>query len=151
MQIRIANDTDIDAIFAIRTGVADNHLSLQALAELGITPQRLPAMLQGQGRGWVALEGQTPVAFAMADAQEASIFALFVLPAYEKQGLGRRLMHEAEQWLQAQGCAEVWLETDANPAVRAYGFYRHLGWQDAGRTPEGDVVLKKTLGPGVHA
>lgn len=145
MQIRIANDTDIDAIFAIRTSVTDNHLSLQALAELGITQESLPAMLQGQGRGWVALDGQTPVAFAMANAQEATVFALFVLPAYEKQGLGRRLMHEAEQWLLAQGCAEVWLETDANPDVRAYGFYGHLGWQTAERTAEGDVVLKKTL------
>jgi GNAT superfamily N-acetyltransferase len=89
----------------------------------------------------------------MANALEATVFAMFVRPAFEGHGLGRILMKEAEQWLFAQGCTEIWLLTDANRHVRANGFYRHLGWGDAGIQDDGQVKFTKqrpkdwTLGP----
>ena len=146
MHIRRAEVGDIAGIFSVRTRVVDNHMTVSELAEIGVTPTSLPAMLEGAGCGWVAFEGASLVAFAMANAPQSTIFALFVLPAYENRGLGRRLMHEAEQWLCSQGCTQIWLETDANAQVRANGFYRHLGWQACERTEAGDRVFRKDLG-----
>ena len=43
----------------------------------------------------------------MANAQEPTVFALFVHPEHEGQGIGRLLMVETERWLFAQGCQEI--------------------------------------------
>ena len=45
IQVREARETDIGEIFAMRTSVAKNHLSLEQLAEMGITPEAIAAML----------------------------------------------------------------------------------------------------------
>ncbi len=141
--LRRAVAADVPAMFEIRTSVRENHLSLEQLAELGITPDTLPAMLDGNGRGWVALEEGRAVAFAMADAQAQTVFAMFVRPGHEGLGLGRRLMAEAEAWLFEQGCDAIELLTDARPDVRANGFYRHLGWADGGIQSDGQVLFTK--------
>ena len=39
-------------------------------------------------------------------------------------------MQCAEEWLARSGCVRAWLTTDLDPALRAYGFYRHRGWSD---------------------
>ena len=145
MEIRIATASDVTAMFEVRTSVRENHLSYEQLAERGITPESLPDMLTGSGRGWVAVDNGDVVAFAMADASEATVFAMFVRASHEGKGIGRLLMIEAEQWLQAEGCADVWLLTDADLAVRANGFYRHLGWVDDGIQEDGQVRFTKQL------
>lgn len=145
MTIRIATPADVAGMFEVRTQVRENNMSLAELAELGITPESLPDMLRGSGRGWVACDEGRVVAFAMADAGEATLFALFVRQSHEGKGLGRRLMQAAESWLAAQGCREIWLLTDADRAVRANGFYRHLGWLDDGIQEDGQVRFTKPL------
>jgi len=104
-------------------------------------------MLDGEGRGWVAEENGRIVAFSMADAAQATIFAMFVQPGYEGKGLGRALMDEAERWLFARGCDEIWLLTDRNPRVRANGFYQHLGWRNDGVQEDGQVRYTKRREP----
>ncbi|PHV10506.1 GNAT family N-acetyltransferase [Chitinimonas sp. BJB300] len=141
--VRVAVLSDIDVLFEIRTSVRENHLSMEELTHLGITAQTLPAMLSGAGRGWVAEQAGSVIAFAMADSMEATVFAMFVRPEWEGKGAGRQLMQEAEQWLFAQGCEEVWLSTDSDLAVRANGFYRHLGWKDEGRQEDGQTRFTK--------
>lgn len=145
MTIRIATPADVAGMFEVRTQVRENHMSLAELAELGITPQSLPAMLSGSGRGWVACDEGRVVAFAMADTSDGALFALFVHQSHEGKGLGRQLMQAAESWLGAQGCREIWLLTDADPSVRANGFYRHLGWLDDGIQDDGQVRFTKLL------
>ncbi|WP_349571100.1 GNAT family N-acetyltransferase [Azotobacter salinestris] len=86
-------------MFEVRTSARENHLSLEELAALGITPDRLPEMLNGSGRGWVVNDDGSLVAFAMADASKATVFAMFVHPRHEGRELGRLLMNEAEEWL----------------------------------------------------
>ncbi|MGL5842206.1 MAG: GNAT family N-acetyltransferase [Aeromonas hydrophila] len=146
--IRIATPADVPGMFEVRTNVRENHLSLQELAEYGITPMTLPSMLSGSGRGWVACAALKVVVFAMVDADEAALFALFVHPEYEGLGLGRRLMAVAEEWLTSRGCREIWLLTDADPKVRANGFYRYLGWQAVGIEEDGQMRFVKCLGEG---
>jgi len=130
LTIRPAGAADVAALFDIRTSVRENHLSMAQLAELGITPDTLPAMLAHPGRGWLAERDGRALGFAMADTADATIFALFVRSEAEGQGIGRALLAEAEAWLFGQGCDTIWLATDRDRAVRANGFYRHLGWQD---------------------
>ena len=38
MNIRVAECSDIDTLFEIRTSVVENHQSREEIAELGITP-----------------------------------------------------------------------------------------------------------------
>ena len=35
-----------------------------------------------------------------------------------------------EDWLQANGCARLWLTTDLDAGLKAYRFYRQHGWRD---------------------
>lgn len=143
--IRIATPDDVAAMFVVRTSVTENHLSMDELAQRGITPESLPGMLTGEGCGWVALCDDEVVAFAMANAAEATVYALFVLPGHEGRGFGRALLDACEAWLAQRGCQRVWLLTDADLQVRANGFYRHLGWQDEGVQPDGQTLFVKHL------
>ncbi|KAF7600702.1 MAG: GNAT family N-acetyltransferase [Candidatus Dactylopiibacterium carminicum] len=145
MEMRVATAGDVQAMFELRTSVRENHMSRAALAELGVTPESLPGMLEGCSRGWVVHEEGVLLGFAMADAGEACVFALFVHPAHEGRGVGRRLLDTAEGWLLSQACSEAWLLTDSRPEVRANGFYRALGWRAEGVQDDGQMLFRKRL------
>lgn len=139
--IRLANQADIPTIFVIRTRVRENPLSHQQLTEMGITPDAIGQAMEAAPCIWGAeVEGVT-VGFAMADAEDGCVFAVFVLAEFEGLGLGRRLMARVEAFL-FQHHPTIWLETAENS--RASGFYRHLGWQAVANLPEGDIRFEKS-------
>ncbi len=143
--IRVADVTDVADMFRIRISVKENKATMADLARYGVTPESLPAMLTGHGRGWVAeIDGVTR-AFAMADANNSSVFALFVEPGFEGKGMGRHLMIEVEKWLTEMKCQQIWLETDRNVLVRANGFYRYIGWVESCLQPDGQMKFVKML------
>jgi GNAT superfamily N-acetyltransferase len=139
---------EAELLFRLRTAVRENHQSRAELAALGITPESVAAMLLDGGRhaAWLAWSGPEAAGFAMADAAEATLFALFVRPGFEGRGIGRRLLETAEAWLAARGCAEAWLLTGGGAGLRAPGFYRHLGWAAEGVLPDGSLRFVKVLG-----
>lgn len=141
-RIRLATTCDIEALFQIRTSVVQNHLSREQMLEMGITPSRLADAITAAPCAWVAEVDDTPVAFAMVDLEDACVFALFVTPAFEGQGLARQLMLEAEAALFARH-PRIWLETDGRDTVRANGFYQRLGWAVVAQLDEGDVRYEK--------
>ena len=143
MQITLATPDDIETLFDIRTGVAQNHQSREELSHLGVTPDRLAEMLRSRSRAWLCHAEGSAAGFAMADAARATVFALFVRPEFEGRGVGRRLMDEAEAWLFAQGWDQIWLATGSDESLRAWGFYRHLGWVPAGVLDDGQVRFVK--------
>jgi len=96
MKVRVATESDVEALFDIRTSVHENHQSLEELAAIGVTPASVGEMLRTTSRAWLAEVDGQPVAFSMADAQQGTIFAMFVRPGYEGFGLGRALMQETE-------------------------------------------------------
>lgn len=145
VQVRVAEAADVTDLFAVRTSVRDNHMSVEELAADGITVESLPDMLRGSRRGWVAEVAGQVVAFAMADSERATVFALFVSPELEGLGIGRALLETAECWLREAGVREVWLVTDSDLSVRANGFYRHLGWYDDGIRADGQVRFVKAV------
>lgn len=143
MQIRLATLADVEALFEVRTSVRENHQSRAELATIGVTPESIAEMLGSSSRAWLAEADGQAVAFAMADAGQATIFAMFVRPGYEGRGLGRALMREAEGWLFSQACQEIWLLTGGDPSLRAHGFYVHLGWASAGPQEDGQIKYVK--------
>ena len=138
MNIRVAQESDIETLFEIRTSVVENYQSREAIAELGITPESLAHMLATDCCAWIVEMDNQPVGFSIANATEKTIFGLFVRPSYENQGVGRALMQAAENWLWSQGIKEIWLVTGNDPNLRAYGFYLHLNWTPVGVEADGD-------------
>lgn len=129
--IRQATPDDITALEQVRSLVRENKLSTP------IPRQRLVAALEARGRGWVAVNDGQIVGFSMADDEESSIWALFLLPDWERRGLGRRLLDRAVDWLWAQGHRRIWLSTAGG--TRAEGFYEYLGWQRTGVSASGEI------------
>lgn len=141
--IRAATQDDVDTLFEIRTSVVQNHLSIEQMAELGITPQLLADSMREAPCVWIAeMDGQ-PVAFAMVDLAEGEVFAMFVLPSHENLGLGRQLMAVAEAAL-FEHHDRLFLITDGRDEIRANGFYRHLGWSVVERVEGDDVRYQKS-------
>ncbi len=140
IQIRPAETGDVAGIFNVRTSVNENALSVAELADMGITPESVTAMIAAEPCAWVALEGETIIGFSMIDQEDASLFAAFVLPSHEGRGVGRTLVSEAEKHLFARHAA-CWLETGRT--TRAAGFYRRLGWSNEQDAGNGDIRLEK--------
>lgn len=143
MKIRIAAESDVESLFRIRTSVHENHQSPEELSALRVTPESIAEMLRTTSRAWLAEVGDQPAAFSMADGEQGTIFAMFVCPGYEGQGLGRALMDEAESWLFSRKWKEIWLLTGGDRTLRANGFYRHLGWNAVSIETDGQLKYVK--------
>jgi GNAT superfamily N-acetyltransferase len=134
---RIATEADLPGIARVRTSVLENLLSMAQLAERGITNATVAASFRGSAKGWVALREAEIVGFAIADRENHCLFALFVLPSYEGQGIGGHLLGLALAWLWAGGCQRAWLTT--GPNTKAAVFYERRGWTAVGTVPTGDI------------
>ena len=130
MKFREITAVDVPALFHVRTRTRENTMTLEELQRLGITPQSVTDSLGRSVKGWVCDAADRIVAFSMADRATGEVLVVAVLPQYEGQGVGGRLMALAEEWLAASGCKRAWLTTDLDTALRAYGFYRKRGWTD---------------------
>ena len=138
--IRAMRVDDMGETFRVRTSVTENALSLEQLEQMGITPESVVASLASRSRGWVAeLDGRV-VAFAIADADARSIFALFVAPGFEGRGLGSSLLELAVRWLQGERGGAIWLKTA--PDTRAAAFYARRGFVVTGRESTGSLRLE---------
>lgn len=141
--IRAATQDDVNTLFNIRTRVVQNHLSVEQMAQLGITPQVLADSIREAPCAWVAEVDGQPVAFSMVDLATGEVFAMFVLPTHENLGLGRQLMAVAETAL-FERHATLFLVTDGRDEIRANGFYQRLGWTVTGSVEGDDVRYEKS-------
>lgn len=140
VKIRLAVPGDVPGLFDVRTSVTENAMNQEEMQMLGITPEAITSMILASDCTWVATDDERIVGFSMIIPEDNCLFAAFVLPQFEGLGLGKKLVHIAEQALFTHS-ATIWLETGKH--TRAAGFYRHLGWgneQDAG---DGDIRLEK--------
>jgi GNAT superfamily N-acetyltransferase len=131
---------DIPDILYVRTAVVENALTLEQLHQRGITHTSIAASFGENARGWVAVHEDEIVGFSIADLKAGCLFALFVLPAYERRGIGGQLLTLALDWLWQNGAARAWLHTA--PRTKAAPFYQRRGWRPAGTHPTGDVRLE---------
>ncbi|PFG23642.1 putative N-acetyltransferase YhbS [Pseudomonas lurida] len=141
--ISAATQDDVDTLFNIRTRVVQNHLSVEQMAQLDITPQVLADSIREAPCAWVAEVDGQPVAFSMVDLATGEVFAMFVLPTHENLGLGRQLMAVAETAL-FERHATLFLVTDGRDEIRANGFYQRLGWTVTGSVEGDDVRYEKS-------
>lgn len=142
MKCREARVEDIETLFEIRCSVRENHLSREELAEMGITSQALvDVILQGESV-WVACDEERMLGFAMVDADNGELFALFVRPDCEGRGVGARLLALAEARL-FRDHAVACLITDGREQMRAFGFYLRAGWRVVRAEEGGDVRMEK--------
>ena len=136
-RIRDATPHDVDAMFDVRGAVNENRASREQLAARGITEDVVRAALESELKAWVAEVDARVIAFSMADTRRGCMWALFVKPAYQRRGLGSRLLERATASLFSQGFRRIFLTTDTSTS--AYRFYVNRHWVDVGPTARGDV------------
>ena len=105
-------------------------MSVKELANIGITPDSIKAAIEGSHRGWLFEEDGEVGGFAMGDSEKAELAVIAMLPIHEGKGIGGQLLTRVEDWLESEGCNNIWLTTDTDPNLRAYGFYLKHGWED---------------------
>src|SRR5487761_193689 len=120
---------DIEALFSVRARTRQNPLSISRLATLGITLESTAkAIASGRVSGWVCTDAGPVVGFCSGCSDTGEVMVLAVLPEYEARGIGSRLLTLVVEWFRSCGHDRIWLAASPKPEVRAYGFYRSLGW-----------------------
>ncbi len=138
MNFRTATEQDIPQMQVVRNAVKENQLSNPALVQ---DAHYLP-YLGTNGMSWICEIDNTIVGFAIADLEKQNIWALFVDPAYENKGIGKRLHSMMLNWYFSQTDKTVWLGTAPNS--RAAKFYPLQGWQETGVTKDGETKFEMT-------
>lgn len=138
LQFRLAAESDIPGMTVVRLGVGENRLSDPGW----LTRQMWLDALEGSGNActWVCELDDRIVGFSTARVSEADIWALFVDPEFEGQGIGSRLLDLAIEWLAGKGVATVELSTTEHS--RADAFYQRKGWRRGVLNAKGEVVFQ---------
>jgi GNAT superfamily N-acetyltransferase len=133
--LRQALVEDIPGMHRVRLAVRENKLTSSAIREAHYVPE-----ITITGRGWVVTEADVVVAFAVGNRKSSNIWALFVDPAHERKGYGRKLLGVTVEWLFAEGVECIWLSTD--PHTRAQRVYEAAGWSFCRILPDGEHYYK---------
>ncbi len=169
VQIRDATPDDHDGIRSVQRRT---WLATYPNAALGITTDDILAVFddtseeaqqrrEERRRGinasplahlWVAesSEGMVGMCLARKQDQKHHIQALYVLPTYQKQGIGRRLMQAALDWL---GDAQPVTLSVAAYNDNAIAFYQRMGFvfsaapaeSEIARLPSGAVIPEREM------
>ena len=135
MFIREAEMSDIPAMHRIRLAVKENVLrNPLAVQEADYIP-----FLTEKGQGWVAEIEHEVVGFAMVDLQGHDVWALFVAPEKEGQGIGGTLHDLMLEWYFSETDTPLHLGTEGG--TRAEEFYRKRGWEEIGREHNGALTF----------
>lgn len=141
---REASVEDIPQIQTVRNAVTENTLSDPAL----VSDRDCEEFLTERGKGWVCEVNGKIVGFAIADLKEHNIWALFLHPDFEKQGIGTILHDQMLDWYFHQTQQTVWLGTA--PGTRAETFYKKAGWKLAGMHGKDEVKFEFTYMDWLH-
>ena len=147
MKYREMLQKDIAAIFRLRTSTRENRMSIKELADLDITPESVSQALKVKTKGWVCEEAGMILGFTVGDGDSGEMLVVAVLPEAEGRGIGRQLMELVQNWLFSRGHHELWLMENPDPTIKAYSFYRKLGWIPTGEYKHGEHVLKLRKDP----
>jgi GNAT superfamily N-acetyltransferase len=138
LRIRQALRADVGDMHRIRLAVRQNQLH----DPMQISEQSYVPFLDAGG-AWVAEMESRISGFAIVEGSTGNVWAIFVEPGAEGQGVGRALHERMLQWSREQGLERLWLTTDRD--TRAENFYRQLGWLDAGPANNGEVRFERQL------
>ncbi len=136
--IREAKAEDIPGIQLVRNLVKENPLSDPAL----VPDKDVADYMFNRGKGWVYEVDKTIVGFAIVSVSDRNVWALFIEPGHDKQGIGRILHDEMMDWYFDQTNETIWLGTA--PGTRAESFYRKAGWKETGMHGKGEIKFEMT-------
>jgi ribosomal protein S18 acetylase RimI-like enzyme len=141
---RLARPEDAAACIVLRGLTRENAVTAAELADAGITPETWSAGIEsGLYPGVVAVDGGKLAGYCFGHRDTGEIVVLALLPAFEGRGVGKTVLSMMAELLRQRGFARLFLGCAADPAVRSYGFYRHLGWRSTGTfNAAGDEVLE---------
>lgn len=122
----------------VRNSVLENVLSNPSL----VTYKDYEEFINTRGKGWVCEISNQIVGFAIADLKDDNIWALFILPHFEHQGIGKKLHDMMLDWYFSTDKKKVWLGT--SPKTRAEYFYRKAGWRETGTHGNGETKFEMT-------
>jgi GNAT superfamily N-acetyltransferase len=133
---REATTADIPGMHIVRMSVKENALSNPLLVQ----EKDYAAFITTRGKGWVCELDGVIVGFAIVDTQEKNVWALFVDPAHERKGIGRKLHDMMLDWYFSMHEGTLWLST--SPGTRAESVYAKAGWTTAGTTSTGETKFE---------
>lgn len=139
MIFREALIEDIEQMQIVRHSVKENVLTNPDL----VPDKDVETYLKKRGRGWVCEIEDIIVGFSIADLAGHNVWALFILPEYEGQGIGKKLHELMLDWYFSNTKEAVWLSTA--PSSRAEGFYRKAGWKEIGIYGKGEIKFELTF------
>jgi GNAT superfamily N-acetyltransferase len=138
MIIRLAKTEDIPQIQVVRNSVKENMLSDPSL----VPDKDVEDYINNRGRGWVCEINGEIAGFAIVSVTDYNVWALFIQPGHDKQGIGKKLHDEMMSWYFSQTDKKIWLGTA--PGTRAEAFYRKAGWREAGTHGKGEIKFEMT-------
>ena len=138
MVFREAKRSDIQQMQRVRNSVKENSLSNPNL----VTDEDCELFITQRGKGWVCEIDSAIIGFAIVDLMDKNIWALFLQPEFEKQGIGRKLHTIMLDWYFTQTKENVWLGTAPN--TRAEQFYRKAGWIEIGTHGKEEIKFEMT-------
>lgn len=129
LQIRPARYSDAEVAFDIRLQAIRNQCitgytpeQVQAWTQVPLT-DRYRASVERQYH--IAWRGEVAVATGLIDFESGELGALFVLPSFMGQGIGKAMIRHLERLAVEAGLGEIHL--DATPNATA--FYHRCGYQ----------------------
>lgn len=135
MLIREALAADVPAMHAIRLRVRENRLSDPRV----VVEQDYHDFMARDTMSWVCEVDGAIAGFAMVDVEKHNLWALFVAPEQERQGIGKAL-HDVLCTAYFQRNDHLRLSTDPN--TRANGFYLKAGYTPKGLTASGERIFE---------
>lgn len=146
-QFRRAVPADAEECVRIRGQTRENAVPVERLRSAGITVESWAKDIESDSLpGFVCESAGAMVGYCFGSKASGEVIVLALLPAYEDQGLGRRLLDMVVDQLRGFGHERLFLGCSPDPHCRSYGFYRHLGWRTTGTSdPHGDEVLELLL------
>jgi GNAT superfamily N-acetyltransferase len=136
MYFRPAIASDIPKIQLVRNAVTENVLSNPDL----ISNAMCEDFIFRRGKGWVCEKDGQVVGFSIVDLTENNVWALFVHPNSEGQGVGSQLQRLMLDWYFDQTNDTLWLGTAPN--TKAEQFYQKSGWKYLGEHGEHEVKFE---------
>jgi len=139
LNYREAHCSDIPAMHIVRCAVQENRLSDPSK----VTLADYELYLIQRGKGWVCEHNGIIVGFAIVDLLEHNVWALFLLPAFEGQGIGKELQRLMMDWYFQQTDQPIWLSTGLG--TRAMTFYHKQGWWETGPYGQDEIRFEMSF------
>ena len=143
MTLREARPADIPAMHALRLRARENRLSDPSV----VTEKDYHDFMARRTASWVCEANGVIMGFAMVDVEKKNLWALFVAPEHEFNGVGRSLHDVMIAWYFTQ--ADV-LRLGTAPDTRAEAFYRKAGYSPMGKAANGELVFELRRPPVAH-